>query len=147
MSKFRHWRTSCRTRFWNPVKNKQALFCVNERLVTYLDTVAGKCAVVKVGATCVSRIRAAYEDVITHEGKPGKVHRFDAPIPVEKGGELGRFEMGSTVILVFEPGRVKWDDSFQPEAVVRGRRGGTTRQGSRPGSDQGLRRYGAGGPG
>jgi phosphatidylserine decarboxylase len=31
--------------------------------------------------------------------------------------------MGSTVILLFEPGRVKWDDSLQPEAVVRmGRR-------------------------
>ncbi|WNG17397.1 archaetidylserine decarboxylase [Cystobacter fuscus] len=113
--------------FWpvNPasVKNKQSLFCVNERLVTYLDTVAGQCAVVKVGATCVSRIKAAYEDVITHQGKPGKVHRYDAGIAVDKGGELGRFEMGSTVILLFEPGRVKWDDSLQPEAVVRmGRR-------------------------
>ncbi|MBM7116493.1 archaetidylserine decarboxylase [Archangium primigenium] len=109
--------------FWpvNPasVKNKQSLFCVNERLITYLDTVAGKCAVVKVGATCVSRIKAAYEDVITHQGKPGKVHRYDTAIAVEKGGELGRFEMGSTVILLFEPGRVKWAESLVPEAVVR----------------------------
>ncbi|WP_375759531.1 archaetidylserine decarboxylase [Corallococcus exercitus] len=109
--------------FWpvNPasVKNKQSLFCVNERLVTYLDTVAGKVAVVKVGATCVSRIKAAYEDITTHLGQPGKVHRYGAGIPVEKGGELGRFEMGSTVILCFEPGRVRWDDSLQPEAVVR----------------------------
>jgi phosphatidylserine decarboxylase len=113
--------------FWpvNPasVKNKKSLFCVNERLVTYLDTVAGKCAVVKVGATCVSRIKAAYEDVITHQGQPGKVHRYDTALAVDKGGELGRFEMGSTVILLFEPGRVKWDESLQPEAVVRlGRR-------------------------
>ena len=112
-----------RDRFWpvNPasVKNKQSLFCVNERLITYLDTVAGKCAVVKVGATCVSRIKAAYEDVITHQGKPGKVHRYDTAIAVEKGGELGRFEMGSTVILLFEPGRVKWAESLVPEAVVR----------------------------
>jgi len=113
--------------FWpvNPasVKNKKSLFCVNERLITYLDTVAGKCAVVKVGATCVSRIKAAYEDVITHQGQPGKVHRYGTALPVEKGGELGRFEMGSTVILLFEPGRVKWDASLQPEAVVRlGRR-------------------------
>ncbi|GMU05574.1 MULTISPECIES: archaetidylserine decarboxylase [Corallococcus] len=109
--------------FWpvNPasVKNKQSLFCVNERLVTYLDTVAGKVAVVKVGATCVSRIKASYEDITTHLGQPGKVHRYGAGIPVEKGGELGRFEMGSTVILCFEPGRVRWDDSMQPEAVVR----------------------------
>jgi len=109
--------------FWpvNPasVKNKQSLFCVNERLVTYLDTVAGKCAVVKVGATCVSRIKAAYDEILTHDGKPGKVHKYDTHLPVEKGGELGRFEMGSTVILLFEPKRVKWDDSLQPEGVVR----------------------------
>ncbi|WP_426752159.1 archaetidylserine decarboxylase [Myxococcus sp. Y35] len=109
--------------FWpvNPasVKNKQSLFCVNERLVTYLDTVAGKCAVVKVGATCVSRIKAAYDEVITHTGQPGKVHTYEAAKPVEKGGELGRFEMGSTVILLFEPKRVIWDDSLQEEAVVR----------------------------
>ncbi|MDC0707507.1 archaetidylserine decarboxylase [Stigmatella sp. ncwal1] len=109
--------------FWpvNPasVKNKQSLFCVNERLVTYLDTVAGKCAVVKVGATCVSRIKAAYDEVLTHTGQPGKVHRYGTSLPVEKAGELGRFEMGSTVILLFEPKRVTWDESLQPETVVR----------------------------
>ncbi len=49
---------------------------------------------------------------LTHTGKPGKVHRYDSAIPVEKGGELGRFEMGSTVILLFEPGRVRWDESL-----------------------------------
>ncbi|MCP3161933.1 archaetidylserine decarboxylase [Myxococcus qinghaiensis] len=109
--------------FWpvNPasVKNKQALFCVNERLVTYLQTSAGKCAVVKVGATCVSRIKASYEDITTHTGQPGKVHRYQEGYKVEKGGELGRFEMGSTVILLFEPGRVKWDPVMQDEAVLR----------------------------
>ena len=111
------------------VKLKEALFCVNERLVTYLrDTPAGRCAVVKVGATCVSRIKASYDDVLTHTGKPGKEHQYPQAIPVEKGGELGRFEMGSTVILLFEPGRVVWDDWLVPDAVVRmGRRiGGAT---------------------
>jgi phosphatidylserine decarboxylase len=105
------------------VKFKEALFCVNERLITYLETAAGRCAVVKVGATCVARIKAAYDDVLTHSGKPGKVHRYAEPLPVEKGAELGRFEMGSTVILLFEPKRVKWDESLQPETAVRmGRR-------------------------
>ena len=84
--------------FWpvNPasVKNKQALFCVNERLVTYLDTVAGKCAVVKVGATCVSRIKAAYDDVVTHVGKPGKVHRYDTRHPGGEGRRAGPLRDG-----------------------------------------------------
>lgn len=102
------------------VKLKEALFCVNERLTTYLDTDShGQVAVVKVGATCVSRIRAAYDDVVTHTGGAAKVHRYGNPIPVEKGGELGVFEMGSTVILLFEKGRVRWDEGLEPEKVVR----------------------------
>lgn len=101
------------------VRGVDALFCVNERLITYLDTVAGAVAVVKVGATCVSRIRATYEDFVTHVDQPGKVHTYPKPIPVEKGGELGIFEMGSTVVLLFENNRVKWDDSLVSEAVVR----------------------------
>lgn len=109
--------------FWpvNPasVKLKEKLFCVNERLTTYLDTAAGKVAVVKVGATCVSRIRAAYDDVVTHTGGAAKVHRYDRPMPLEKGAEVGVFEMGSTVILLFEKGRVKWDPSLVEGARVR----------------------------
>lgn len=103
-----------------------ALFCVNERLVTYLRTPAGRVAVVKVGATNVSRIRATYDDVITHTDQPGKQHRYGKAIPVEKGGELGVFEMGSTVILLFEKGRVSWDEKLRPDQVVRmGERVGT----------------------
>jgi phosphatidylserine decarboxylase len=109
--------------FWpvNPisVRKKPQLFCLNERLITYLDTRVGLCAVVKVGATCVARIRAAYDDVVTHAQQPAQSHRYDLPLPVQKGDELGRFEMGSTVILLFEPGAVKWDDGLVPEAKVR----------------------------
>jgi phosphatidylserine decarboxylase len=101
------------------VQLKQALFCVNERLTTYLSTEAGKVAVVKVGATCVSRIRASYDDVVTHTGGKAKVHRYPQPIPVEKGAELGVFEMGSTVILLFEKDKVHWRDGLQPDLAVR----------------------------
>jgi len=101
------------------VKLKEALFCLNERLTTYLSTPAGKVAVIKVGATCVSRIRAAYDDVVTHTGGEAKTHRYATPIPVKKGDELGIFEMGSTVILLFEKDRVHWKDGLEPESVVR----------------------------
>lgn len=108
--------------FWpvNPrsVRLKRALFCVNERLITLLRTPAGRCAVAKVGATCVARIRASYGDVLTHSGKPGLVHRFARPIEIHKGDELGAFEMGSTVILLFEKGRVRWDSSLIQGAPV-----------------------------
>jgi phosphatidylserine decarboxylase len=110
--------------FWpvnaRSVRSLEALFCVNERLVTYVETAAGVMAVVAVGATCVSRIRASYdESIVTHRREPAKVHRYEAPLPVDKGAELGRFEMGSTVVLLFESGRVKWDEGVVPESKVR----------------------------
>lgn len=101
------------------VRSKEALFCLNERLVTHLETAAGRCAVVKVGATCVSRIRASYDEVLTHRGEPSCEAHYEPPRPVAKGQELGRFEMGSTVILVFEPGRIDWEEELAPESVVR----------------------------
>lgn len=101
------------------VRLKDALFCINERLVTYLSTAAGRIAYVAVGATCVARIRASYDDVVTHSGGQAKVQRYERAIPVKKGDELGMFEMGSTVIMVCEPGRVRWADGLGEGAPVR----------------------------
>ncbi|HZJ53840.1 MAG TPA: archaetidylserine decarboxylase [Myxococcaceae bacterium] len=102
------------------VRQRDALFCINERLVTVIDSPTfGRVAVVKVGATCVGRIRAAYDERLTHAGQAAGLRTYLPPRPVEKGAELGRFEMGSTVILLFEPGRVVWDDRLVPDAVVR----------------------------
>lgn len=100
------------------VRSVDALFAVNERLVTYLDTPAGQCAYVAVGATCVARIHAAYDALVTHEGRPEKAHTYPRPLAIEKGGEIGMFEMGSTVILLFQRGRVRWDATLVPDAPV-----------------------------
>jgi phosphatidylserine decarboxylase len=109
--------------FWpvNPasVRNIDALFAVNERLVTWMSTPLGTVAVVAVGATCVARIHASYDAIVTHTGQGARAHRYERPIAIERGGELGMFEMGSTVILLFEKGKVRWDDALQPLAVVR----------------------------
>jgi phosphatidylserine decarboxylase len=109
------------------VRSVPGLFALNERLVTWLETPAGRCAVVMVGATCVGRIRAAYDDVLGQAGAPPAARTFSPPISVAKGDELGRFEMGSTVILLFASGRVTWDATLQPGAkVTMGRRIGET---------------------
>ena len=101
------------------VAHKEALFCLNERLVTYLETAAGICAVVMVGATCVSRIRASFDDLVTHSGGSTEVRDYHPPKPIARGAELGLFEMGSTVILLFEPGKIRWNAELTPDAVVR----------------------------
>ena len=100
-------------RLWpvNPasVRSVPGLFTVNERLVTVLATPVGACAVVAVGATVVGRVHAFYGadvPVTNVRGARAAGRDYDAPIPVAKGGELGAFELGSTVILLFEPGRV-----------------------------------------
>ncbi|HZX43846.1 MAG TPA: phosphatidylserine decarboxylase, partial [Myxococcaceae bacterium] len=58
-------------------------------------------------------------DQVTHAGQAAGLRTYLPPRLVEKGAELGRFEMGSTVILLFEPGQVVWDEWLVAEAGVR----------------------------
>ncbi len=104
------------------VRNVPDLFCVNERLVTVLDGPLGRCAIVAVGATVVGRVRASYDPSIPPTNRAGAEpcsHDYARPLEVEKGQELGAFEMGSTVILVFEKGRVALSPALAPGAAVR----------------------------
>jgi phosphatidylserine decarboxylase len=104
------------------VRSVRGLFTVNERLATLVETPLGLCGVVAVGATIVGRIRAYYDPSIPVSNLPRArpVSRdYASPLPVEKGQELGAFEMGSTVILLFEPGRVALLDALAEGARVR----------------------------
>jgi phosphatidylserine decarboxylase len=104
------------------VRTVRGVFAANERLVTVLDTPLGTCAVVAVGATIVGRVRAFYDPTIPLTNQPrARPVRRDYPeaLPVEKAQELGAFEMGSTVILLFEPGRVALDERVAPGARLR----------------------------
>jgi phosphatidylserine decarboxylase len=113
-------------RLWpvNPasVRNVPGLFTVNERLVTLLDSPLGLVAIVAVGATVVGRVRATFDPSVPPTnlaGAQARSRNYETPIPVAKGQELGAFEMGSTVILAFEPGRVGLAPSVVPGARVR----------------------------
>jgi len=105
------------------VRTVPGLFTVNERLVTLMETPLGAAAVVSVGATVVGRVRAAFDPAVPCTDQAGareiQARDYQQPIPVEKGAELGAFEMGSTVILVFAPGRVALDPRVVPGARVR----------------------------
>jgi phosphatidylserine decarboxylase len=104
------------------VRTVPGLFTVNERLVTLLDSPLGLVAVVAVGATVVGRVRATYDPAVPVTNLAGggaQARDYATPIPVVKGQELGAFEMGSTVILVFEPGKVALAPAVAPGARVR----------------------------
>lgn len=91
------------------VERVEGLFCINERLTSRIRLEDGsEILVVKVGATNVGRIGVVYsEELLVNAGRlPRDCKRFDwvpsTKVTFEKGGELGRFEMGSTVILVVD---------------------------------------------
>lgn len=125
------------------------LLARNERLITYIDSPdAGRVAVIKVGATMVGRITAAYDPEI-QTNVSGQTRRrldYDPPRLVQKGAELGAFEMGSTVVLVTEAGRVRLDGLEAGGRVRMGRRIGTllararSSRGKSPGKKKNKRR-------
>jgi phosphatidylserine decarboxylase len=93
------------------VARQPGLFISNERLVTLIDGPIGLCAVVMVAAVGVGNITAAYDSAIaTHQKtflRAGVRHmRYDVPRAVLKGDEIGTFHLGSTTIVIFEPGHV-----------------------------------------
>lgn len=97
------------------VKREPGLFAKNERFVTVVDSEAGRYAVVMVAAVGVGHITASYDqEVATHNGgfsKGAVRHKpFGQPIPVQRGEELGIFNLGSTTITIFEPGHVALND-------------------------------------
>jgi phosphatidylserine decarboxylase len=95
------------------VVREPGLYARNERFVTVIEGETGLCVVVMVAAVGVGHMTAAYDpDVRTHAGDPApepRLRRYDPPIPVERGAEIGTFHLGSTTIVLFEPGRVALD--------------------------------------
>jgi phosphatidylserine decarboxylase len=92
------------------------LFCRNERLVCRFDTAHGGLLVVLVGAMIVASIETVWG------GPASPYHRevrnqWQQPFP--RGAEIGRFLLGSTVIVCCEPGRVRWEEHLVPGQQVR----------------------------
>lgn len=97
----------------NPVtaENVPNLFARNERVVCIFDTEAGPMAMVLVGAMIVGSMETTWAGVIAPN--PAKLTRWnyqdDPAIKFEKGDEMGRFRLGSTVVLVMPKGTVTWN--------------------------------------
>lgn len=97
------------------------LFARNERVVAVFRTGAGPLALVLVGAVFVGSIETVWHGVVTPP-REREVRRWEYPdgaVRLEKGQELGRFNMGSTVIALFGPGAVRWVPDLAPGRRVR----------------------------
>lgn len=105
-------------------ENVPSLFARNERMVCLFDTDVGRMAVVLVGAMIVAGI----ETVATGKVRPtGRLELQKHNLALAKGDELGRFYLGSTAIILFEPNTMQWDTQFKAESIVKmGERLGVT---------------------
>lgn len=101
------------------------LFARNERVAAIFDTDAGPMALVLVGAIFVAAIETVWAGLVTPpRGREIRSWSYGAgeaeAIRLERGEEMGRFNMGSTVIVLFGPDAgVTWAEGIRPEASVR----------------------------
>ena len=86
------------------------MFEKNERLVVSgLNRSGVSWASVMVGAFGVGRISTSFWDLVTNAEWSGpSLFEPSEPIDISRGGEMGRFHLGSTVVLVFPRASVDW---------------------------------------
>ncbi|HEX5046688.1 MAG TPA: archaetidylserine decarboxylase [Gammaproteobacteria bacterium] len=104
----------------------ERLFCRNERAICWLDTPVGPMVVVLVGALNVSSVSVVGRGEIA--SGTARIWREEPPLPLERGAELGRFNLGSTVVVLFGPNAVRWEQSLHVgDATLMGRALGQAR--------------------
>ena len=93
------------------------LFCRNERVVCWFDTAHGTMVVGFVGALNVSSISTFARGEIM-SGAP-QLWVEEPPLPVARGAEIGRFNMGSTVVVMFSARNLSFVPGTADGLVIR----------------------------
>lgn len=97
------------------------VFARNERVICEFDTTIGRMAVILVGALFVGSMETVYCGEIN---PPPRARKGAVSIPTgvgrsfAKGNELGRFNMGSTVVLLFQRDCAQWEATMVPQSTV-----------------------------
>lgn len=113
-------------------ENVDRLFARNERLICYFDTEHGPMAMILVGAMIVAGIQTVWAGRMAPQRAATVDFSKTLPaVTLAKGDEMGRFLLGSTVILLFPKGVMQWDPQY--------RAGTATRMGEPLGTWQALR--------
>ncbi|PIG08455.1 archaetidylserine decarboxylase [Comamonas sp. 26] len=108
----------------NPVtaRGVPGLFARNERVVCVFDTVHGPFVMVLVGATIVGSMATVWHGLI-NPPRPGHIKTWNyegaEAIELAKGAEMGRFQLGSTVVMLFpKSAGLQFNAQWQPAAPV-----------------------------
>ncbi|WP_265950239.1 archaetidylserine decarboxylase [Dechloromonas sp. A34] len=97
------------------------LFARNERVVCVFETEAGPFVLTLVGATIVGSMATVWHGVV-NPPRAGVVRewRYDEQnIVLRKGDEMGRFLLGSTVVMLFPKNALAFNPAWQPAAAIR----------------------------
>jgi len=103
-------------------ENVERLFARNERLVCYFDTEFGPMAMILVGAMVVAGIETVWSGQVappTHAPVVQDFQQLPEPVSLAKGEEMGRFKLGSTVILLFPKDSMTWDEHYVAGTTTR----------------------------
>ncbi len=98
------------------------LFARNERVAAIFDTEAGPMALVLVGAIFVSSIETVWHGVVTppsHSFIQTWNYGDKTPVVLKQGDEMGRFNMGSTIIVLFAKDKIDWESRVQAGQLVK----------------------------
>lgn len=100
-------------------ENISHIFARNERVATFFHTEHGRMAIVLIGAMIVGSIETIWAGTITPPRDKRAIQTWyyetnsDASVSLNKGQEMGRFKLGSTVIILFEKDKVVWNQNLQ----------------------------------
>jgi phosphatidylserine decarboxylase len=103
-------------------ENVERLFARNERMVCYFDTDVGPMAMILVGAMVVAGIETVWSGQVapaTDDPTVVDYQHLPQPVSLAKGDEMGRFKLGSTVILLFPKGSMSWDERYVAGTATR----------------------------
>ena len=110
----------------NPVtaRGVPGLFARNERVVCVFESAGGPFVLILVGATIVGSMATVWHGVVNPpRGKSVRTWHYPAAgepaITLKKGDEMGRFLLGSTVVMLFPPAPVRFSPDWAPGRSIR----------------------------
>jgi len=103
------------------VQNIAQVFGRNERVISVFETLAGPMAVVFVGAMIVGSIATKWHGIVAPPCKkfPQTWRYTDQNIILQRGDEVGHFQLGSTVILLFAKNAAEWLNTLKRNDAVK----------------------------
>jgi len=97
------------------------LFARNERVVCVFDSPHGPFVLALVGATIVGSMATVWHGVV-NPPRPGHLREWDyadQQIAFRQGDEMGRFLLGSTVVMLFPKGVIRFNPDWAPAQAIR----------------------------